>query len=672
MDPVATTCKSLLQSIRRRPYQVGLCALVGLALGLHLWGAFNDGLTPGEMATTALARTMAITAALLAALEIHRPLPQASRPSLRFVLRFLAVAVTIFSLAIIAGPAAYTLATGHHAPVAGSLAFLLENIARLPHHLLQTAPALTALAVGGLVAFAAISSWHVHRHMHRHVHGQVQGRARTGRARRLLAIAVVSGGSLSFGSIASHLAREADASFAERANAARVRMALQALPDWEAPPPARPAPRRYPVVVVLVESLRHDILTQHPQAVPFLKALEAQSITFERSYATASHSNLSDLAFWYSQYPLRADGYEEYPAQAAWRGESLFEAFKRAGYATGYITSQNEKWGGMINWLRTPEVDHFFHSEDHAGTTWENMDDLHGLADLMRQGIATAGKMEDSQTLQYALSWIGKQRDFLLGLNLQNTHFGYVYPPGGLRPFLPDHLPSPALYYAWPPEAKDAVRNRYLNAVHNVDRLLSRFADELKRRGIWDECLFVVVGDNGEAFHEHGFGNHSGPMYDEVTRTVSMIKLPKSMRRTPGVVRQPVSHIDIAASVVSLAGLEVPQSFQGVPVIDTEPSRPVYMYSNALVRQFGIVDGPWKLLLTERPERKLELFRLDTDPGETVNRATQDEPEASQLVNALTQWMATQEAYYRNGLFTSKSPPMHLAPVNELVDDEQD
>lgn len=668
MHSVANTCKACLLTICRHRFQAALGATICVSVGLYLWGAFGGGLTPGEVASTALARATAITAAALMALEIHRPLRESRHPWTKLAMRMVGVAVTVIALAFVAGPAAYTLATGYHAPVADSLVFLLENSARLPHHLLQAAPALTALAAAGLVAIASIISWRIGRHMSAQAGGD--------RTRPLLAIALMLAGSLSFGSIAGHLGRQADASFAGQADPARIRMSLQSLPDWDGPAPAQtvtPVPsQRFPVVVVLVESLRHDVLTQHPEAVPFLKSLSAQSISFERSYATASHSNLSDLAFWYSQYPLRANGFEDYPAQAAWRGESLFHAFKRAGYATGYISSQNEKWGSMINWLETPDVDHFFHSEDHDGATWENMDDVDGLAQLMRQGIATAGKIEDSQTLQYALKWIGSQRSFLLGLNLQNTHFSYVYPPRGLRPYLPDHLPSPALYYAWPSESRVAVKNRYLNSVHNVDRLLSQFADDLKRRGIWDECIFVVVGDNGEAFHEHGFGNHSGPMYDEVTRTVSLIKLPRSMRKDAAVVRKPVSHIDIAASIVHLAGLQVPPSFQGVPVIDTEPVRPVYMYSNAIVRQYGIVEGPWKLLLTDRPERKLELFRLDTDPGETVNRITTDEPQARQLANALAHWMTTQESYYRDGFFTSKRPPQHMTPSTQFADDGQD
>jgi arylsulfatase A-like enzyme len=536
-----------------------------------------------------------------------------------------------------------------------AVVFLLDNASRVPQHLLQTAPVMTIAFACAAVLLTALT------------YGSIRALALPTLARRPGRAALAGGLCLVAALVSVPAGVDASPAVFAMASASEERIEVRARHDIQSLAQrsnvATPAhvDRKYPVIVILVESLRHDLLTDHPEAIPFLKSLHDRHIGFDYAYATASHSNLTDLAFWYGQYPLRGAGFEGFPVDAPWRGTSMFGAFQAAGYATAYISSQNELWGNMQNWLRTPEVDYYFHSEDFKGQTWENQDDLRGLVRLIKEGVATAGKVEDSETIATALRWIGNKsaaNGFFLGMNLQNTHFSYVMPPDAKEPYQPSELGVRAVYYFWPQERKEQVRNRYLNAVYNLDRLLERFAEELKRRKLWDECLFVVLGDNGEAFHEHGFGNHSGPMYDEVVRTLAIVKPPGSSRLQSIRVAKPVSHIDIAASVPALAGLSVPESFQGRPAHDATISKPpVFMYSNAIVRQFGIVDWPWKLLLTEYPERRSELYRLDQDPAEQRNVFGEATRTASDLESRLGYWIATQRAYYAIHAYAKKVPP---------------
>ncbi|MFN3412633.1 MAG: sulfatase-like hydrolase/transferase [Thermoanaerobaculum sp.] len=129
---------------------------------------------------------------------------------------------------------------------------------------------------------------------------------------------------------------------------------------------------KFPVIVVLVESLRADLLTKHPNVVPFLRNVAREGLVFDKAYAPASHSNYSDLSVWYSRYPLLSGARTVWRADDPRRGLSAFGAFKALGYSTAYVSSQNEKWGNMIAWLKVPEVDFFFHSEDFVGEPWEN------------------------------------------------------------------------------------------------------------------------------------------------------------------------------------------------------------------------------------------------------------------------------------------------------------
>jgi arylsulfatase A-like enzyme len=554
---------------------------------------------------------------------------------------------------------AFVLANGHP-PTTEALVFIRDNAAQIPAHILQTAPimALASIAVAGLGALLVTALVDRTRH-------SLDSTA----AAPALALAAVLFGAWYM--LSGTVVKDSPSLVFMNRDPVQIMQAraddiVAALPErGSAAAGMQNANTNAPVIVILAESLRHDLIESNPEAIPFIREMYDRYVGFDRAYATASHSNLSDLAFWYSQYPLRGPENRGYPADADWRGESLFDIFKGAGYTTGYISSQNELWGGMINWLKTPSVDYFFDSESYDGDTWENEDDEAGLIALVRHGIATAGKIEDSQTLGIARKWIDSldgSKPFFLGMNLQNTHFSYVVTPGVEQPYQPSDLGFRAVYYRWPEDKKEHVRNRYLNSVRNVDLLLAQFVQYLKQKGIWENCVFVVLGDNGEAFYEHGFGNHSGPMYEEVVRTLAFMKLPANRQQT---IEMPVSHIDIAATIPQAVGIELPWSFQGRSVFSEDCDRPVYMFSNAIVGQFGIVDWPWKYLMTTYPYQRQELYNLLEDPGETEDVVARFGEHSTRLREELEDWALVQERYYSNGAYANKLAPAYCGIPGE-------
>ena len=540
--------------------------------------------------------------------------------------------------------------------------FLAMNAIRVPHHLLQTSPFISVAAAIFIFVTTFVAA------------GTFMNIARRTRLpRALLPVAAAAAAFIATVSVptpegAGNLSGPAFANML----LVRINPALNpnrpdpALAETFAPRreyrPAEGYQPKYPVIAILVESFRRDLIEMSPTPIPFLKKLaEEEGIWFDKAYATASHSNYADVAFWFSRYPMRSLSLQEYRRKSPARGMSVFEVMKRHGYATGYISSQNELWGGMINWLKVnSEVDHFYHSEDFDGDTWHNEDDKLGIVRLINKGVATAGKIEDSVTLNLAAKWIdglGPATPFFLGMNLQNTHFSYVIPPGGPEPYQPAELDFATVYYVWPAKHKEKVRNRYLNAVFNLDRQLSAFADYLKAQGIWDNAMVVIVGDSGEAFHEHGFGNHSGPMYDEVMRTFALVKPPKSLAAPRGIYQPAISHLDITATIPDMLGIPVPTSFQGRSILSESPRPDVFMHTNAVVRQNGMVRWPWKYLRTVFPNDRVELYHLADDPGELNNRAVSDREKAQELAAALDLWINRNLLYYSDPDYLAKFDP---------------
>lgn len=572
-------------------------------------------------------------------------------------LMLLALLVFVFYLGFAWGFVAFN----GFSPSFDAVWFLLLNAARLPEHLLQSSllPALLGSAAVLAIALALLLSL---RRL-----AQVEPRRR-GRRVALAALALGLAGALAtapgttanvaaVGFTQSTLRKllETGRSYAATVDPAAVLAAKQTYR------PRADVPSR-PIVVLMVEALRRDLLLTSPSPMPFLAGLREKAVWFDKAYATASHSNYADLAFWYAQYPLRSVNFfwTGYPRDAAWRGPSLFSVAKQHGFATAYISSQDENWGEMINWLDVPgEVDFFFHAPDYEGHRWFDPSLKPAAAG---PGILTAGKLEDSATLAVALDWIRSlegNRRFVLGMNLQNTHFSYVLPAGAETPYQPAELPPGAVYYKWPEAAKTEMKNRYLNAAWNLDRLIAGFVDELKRAGLWDDCVFVVVGDSGEAFYEHGFGNHSGPMYDEVMRTLALLKPPKGSPLAPGPYLPAISHLDLVPTVLDLAGMPLPDSFQGVSLLAERPRRRLFMHTNAAVKQHGLVEWPWKLLHTYYPYDRQELYDLETDPKERRDLIAAEPARARALGQTLDAWIAEQLLYYGDAKVYGRYAPPH-------------
>jgi hypothetical protein len=76
-------------------------------------------------------------------------------------------------------------------------------------------------------------------------------------------------------------------------------------------------------------------------------------------------------------------------------------------------------------------------------------------------------------------------------------------------------------------------RERYLEEIRTVDRELGRLVSALNDAGLAGRAVYVISADHGEAFMEHGVGNHSRVIYEEVARVPLLVHGPgvESRRR---------------------------------------------------------------------------------------------------------------------------------------------
>ncbi len=407
---------------------------------------------------------------------------------------------------------------------------------------------------------------------------------------------------------------------------------------------------RWNVIVIIIESLRNDqlLLTGGAREVmPALEALSREARVFTNNYTQSSHSNYSDLAPLSSHYPLRARRYHIYPENPTYPRVLVYDVLKALGYRVAVFSSQNENWGGMINYLRTGSIDRFLHAENFEGSTYVPRHDI-GFAEFVKGG-KRSGKIDDRFTVAAATEWIDSigADPFFIYMNLQNSHLPYETPADFVPRFGPGRASFTLHFGYFPPDSVDAVKDLYANSLAYVDFQLERLLRHLKEKGLWDRTVIVVTGDTGQAFWEHGFIAHANMLYNEVMKVPLLINAPGLEHAVDERLAQ---HIDVPPTVLALLGLPAHPSFQGRDLLEPGPAddRSVYLVAQApLAHQYAIVRQGLKLIYDAR-RNVYALYDLERDPGETIDLKTRMPGVAAELAVRLDTWRKTQLDYYEN------------------------
>ncbi|HEY8376216.1 MAG TPA: sulfatase-like hydrolase/transferase, partial [Nannocystis sp.] len=116
--------------------------------------------------------------------------------------------------------------------------------------------------------------------------------------------------------------------------------------------------------------------------------------------------------------------------------------------------------------------------------------------------------------------------------------------------------------------AGDPRFNDYLNTVAYTDRFIGKLHAGLFERGLLENTIFVVIGDHGEAFGEHGRTQHDNVIWEEGLRVPLILSGPGV--GPPGrVVEGLFQSIDVAPTIARLVGLPAPPAWVGVDLLES-------------------------------------------------------------------------------------------------------
>jgi arylsulfatase A-like enzyme len=261
-----------------------------------------------------------------------------------------------------------------------------------------------------------------------------------------------------------------------------------------------------------------------------------------------------------------------------------------------------------------------------------------------------------------ALEWLeaNAERPFLLLVHSYDPHAPYAPSEAERAPFVAGLAP-PSPGFEASVERLEAVNRAYQAGVpaplagpdlawatalydaevRRVDSFVGELAAELRRLRLDRTATVVLVSDHGEAFQEHGMLLHES-LHAEVTRVPLIVRLPGAQK--VAVVSKTVETVDLAPTLLELAGAPVPAAVQGrslVPFLLGTATPPYRAFGETGLgggSRFAALDD-YRLLAWGSGDR-VELFDLGQDPLEQRDLAAAEPQRVEVLRRQLAEWQA--------------------------------
>jgi len=452
-------------------------------------------------------------------------------------------------------------------------------------------------------------------------------------------------------------------------------------------------PQTRKIVVMMTDTQRWDMLGCYgnpEMCTPNLDRLAATGMRFARAYTCQPVCGPARAAIFTGAYP-HSNGSWGNSMPIGNNVHTVGQRLRDHGFHNAYIGKWHVDGGDYFGLGRCPDgwdADYWYDMRNY----------LEELTPEERQFSRDAGNYDHPRVTKEftfghrcstrAIDFLEHhhEEDFFLTVSYDEPHHPYLCPQPYADLFKDYHFPKspnvwdtlegkPAHQRAW---AGDSVRrdndaliiNRpdYLGCNAFVDHEIGRVLDAIDRYA--PDALVVYTSDHGDFLDSHCLNSKGPAMYDEITRIPFLVRWP-GVIPAGAVCPHPVSHIDLAPTVMAAAGLPLPKLLEGSSLVATI-TNPAIRPHDAVFIEYGryeidhdgfggfqpircVFDGRYKLVINLLADD--ELYDLETDPGEMDNRihATEQAAIRNALHDRLLDWMNTTRDPFR-GYYWERRP----------------
>ena len=406
------------------------------------------------------------------------------------------------------------------------------------------------------------------------------------------------------------------------------------------------------ILFLLVDDQRNDTLgcAGHPIIkTPVIDSLAAGGVRFVNAFVTTSICAASRASILTGLYE-RTHGYTfgTPPLSPTHMAESYPALLRVAGYRTGFIGKYGVRTEGE------PESAMFDYFKPHGGNPYFKQQPDGSL----RHETEVAG----DRAIDF-LDGNPEGRPFCLSISFNASHAAdwdlenhFPWPKAVDGMYEDVEIPAPRLsdpaifanhpeflktsmnrkryFWRWDTQEKYQKNMRaYFRMLSGIDLVIGRLRRELEQRGLADNTVIVYMADNGYYMGDRGFAG-KWSHYEQSLRVPLIVYDPRQPKVNRGAVRDEMAlNIDVPATVLQLAGVEIPARYEGRSIAPLLRGEGAQAWRNDFFCEH-LMDNPdipkWEGVRAERyvyaryfeQEPVYEfLHDLETDPDQLVNLA---------------------------------------------------
>jgi arylsulfatase A-like enzyme len=343
------------------------------------------------------------------------------------------------------------------------------------------------------------------------------------------------------------------------------------------------------VLLVVIDALRADMpWNGYPRDIaPNLTRLHARAVSYRHAYSVSSFTSKSIAAILSGRYPSELVRTTPFFTRFDASNDMIAESMQRAGVRTlsaqahWYMDGRSGFAQGFDEWRLVP------------GLVFDRNKDLNVTSDKLTV---------------LAIEMLSRPE------NVSGRFFAYVH-------YMDPH--DEYVRHAQSPPFGGKPRDRYDSEVFYTDLWVQKLLEFVAAQPWAARTAVIVTADHGECLGEHDFMGHAYHLYEELVHVPMMFVVPGLGGRQIEARR---GQIDLAPTILELAGVPIPESLQGRSLVAElfgapAPERPVVCDLPAdshNERRRAIIEGGWKLVVFGNGYR-YEMFHLLEDPGEKRN-----------------------------------------------------
>ncbi|MEK6477136.1 sulfatase [Catalinimonas sp. 4WD22] len=405
------------------------------------------------------------------------------------------------------------------------------------------------------------------------------------------------------------------------------------------------------IIFILTDDQRWDALGHAGNEIiqtPEMDRLAEEGLYFKNAFVTTPICAASRASFLTGLYE-RKHGYTfGQEMQEALMQKSYPTLLRQAGYHTGFYG----KFG--VNY---PGKDQLFDKSEIYDRNGQYKDRRGYYYKTLREDTVHLTRYTGQQALDF-ISNAPQDQPFCLSLSFSAPH---AHDPAELQYFWQDEvddlyreidIPAPLLgdkqYFLEQPMYVQEGENRkrwywrydtpekyqhsvkgYYRMISGIDREIAKLRALLDEKELADNTVIILMGDNGYFLGERQLAG-KWLMYDNSLRVPLIIFDPR--QTNPQEVEDMVLNIDVPATMLELAGVDRPTSWQGTSLLAYQQGKkPVSTRTHNLFEHLwetdiippseGVRTTEWKYMRYIRDMEHEELYNLKDDPLEKNNLA---------------------------------------------------